>query len=87
MHTPMKHDGSIESVLPQQPPHIGVPLEADRSPSKQLSDVKAETETIGGAAVGIGIPDIGPAPDGGLRAWSVICSSSLVLFCVFGFGT
>jgi hypothetical protein len=51
--------------------------------SRQLShEAYAELELAERASVS----DIGPPPDGGLRAWSVICSSSMGLFAVFGFG-
>lgn len=30
--------------------------------------------------------DVGPPPEGGLEAWSVVAGAFFVLFCVFGFG-
>lgn len=65
--------GEEKPSLGHSPQQLGSPVQDDAS--KQVEE-EAEGEAVA---------DTGP-PDGGARAWSVICSSSLVLFCVFGFG-
>ncbi len=42
-------------------------------------------EVHGQEKTSVAEPDVGPAPDGGLRAWLVAAGTATILFCSLGF--
>jgi hypothetical protein len=54
-------------------------------PSVDRIGIQSESRTDDGTQAGLHRLDVGPAPDGGVRAWTCIAGAFCTMFCILGF--
>ncbi|WVQ78583.1 hypothetical protein IAT38_000669 [Cryptococcus sp. DSM 104549] len=75
LHRPLTRDDGLDNIPPPLP---GSPLALAR---RLTGDPDLERQ------MGVNDENVGPPPEGGREAWSVVISAFLVLFSIFGFVT